>query len=243
MKYIYLIILFLFTGLSVTNAQLQFQRVGGSDTTHTNKSNAYAYAWYKNTGASPVDVRFERTVNNLPNASWTSSICTQGFCYAPFVNIAPPAEDPAITIQPGEQDTMDVTMYCPNTGVAHIRLKMFNVNNASQFVEEDFYVVAQIVGIENISSIADKYSLSQNYPNPFNPVTKINFSIPKNEFVTLKVYDVLGNEVANLVNQNLTLGQYTVDFNSAQFNVSSGVFYYKLMTEGFTEVKKMMLVK
>lgn len=241
MKYIYLIIVFLVT-FSSANAQLEFQRVGG-DTTHTTDVNAYAYAWFRNTGSQPVQVRFQRIMNHLPNAQWTSSICTYGFCYAPFIDIAPPAEDPAITLQPGQQDTMDVTMYCPNSGFAHIRLKLYNINNSSQFIEKDFYVMAHIVGIENISSVADKFSLSQNYPNPFNPSTKINFSIPKNDFVTLKVYDILGNEVASLVNQNLTTGQYTVDFNTSQFNLSSGVFYYKLVTGSFVEVKKMMLVK
>lgn len=241
MKYIYLIIVFL-VAFSTANAQLQFQRVGG-DTTHTTQVNAYAYAWFKNAGPNSIQVRFERTMNHLPNAQWSSSICTYGFCYAPFVNIAPPVEDPAITLAPGQQDTMDVTMFCQNTGFAHIRLKLYNAANTAQFVEEDFYVMANITGIENISSIADKFALSQNYPNPFNPTTKINFSIPKNDFVTLKVYDILGNEVANIVNQNLTTGQYTVDFNSSQFNLSSGVFYYKLVTGSFVEVKKMMLVK
>lgn len=243
MKYIYLLIFFLALGYSSANAQLEFKRVGGSDTTFVSDSTfAYLYATFKNTGTTPVNVRFERVMNHLPNTKWTSSIC-YGLCYAHFENIAPPLSDPAISLAPGQQDTMDVTMYCPNDGSAHIRLKLYVDNNPGTFVEEDFYIIRTTVGIQNISSIADNYSLSQNYPNPFNPTTKINFSLPKNEFVTLKVYDILGNEVANLVNQNLTSGQYTVDFSSAQFNLSSGVFYYKLMTESFTQVKKMMLVK
>jgi hypothetical protein len=93
-----------------------------------------------------------------------------------------------------------------------------------------------------ISSIVpDKFYLSQNYPNPFNPVTKINFSIPKNNFVTLKVFDVVGREVASLVNSNLNAGEYSVTFDAAK--LSSGVYFYKLITADFSDVKKMIVVK
>lgn len=98
------------------------------------------------------------------------------------------------------------------------------------------------VGISNISTqIPERFKLEQNYPNPFNPVTNIKFSIPVTGVVKLKVYDILGKEVATLVNKQLTAGTYQADFNGANF--SSGVYFYKLETEGFTEVKKMMLVK
>ena len=87
----------------------------------------------------------------------------------------------------------------------------------------------------------DKYELSQNYPNPFNPTTKINFSLPKAGFVTLKVYDMLGKEVAQLVNADLAANSYSVDFNGA--NLASGMYFYKLEATGFTDVKRMMLIK
>lgn len=93
----------------------------------------------------------------------------------------------------------------------------------------------------NNSSVPQTYSLSQNYPNPFNPVTKINFAIPKQSFVTLKVYDVLGREVKTLVNEIKTVGYYSVDFNASDF--SSGVYFYRFETEGFTDVKRMLLIK
>ncbi|MCX7833928.1 MAG: T9SS type A sorting domain-containing protein [Ignavibacteria bacterium] len=98
------------------------------------------------------------------------------------------------------------------------------------------------VGVKPISSnVPENYSLSQNYPNPFNPSTKINFAIPKAGLVTLKVYDILGKEVMTLVYQNMNAGTYTVEFNGA--NLTSGVYFYKLDVNGFSEVKKMMLVK
>ena len=89
--------------------------------------------------------------------------------------------------------------------------------------------------------IPDKYSLSQNYPNPFNPVTKINFSIPKNNLVTLKVYNVLGKEVAVLVNETMNAGTYEVTLNAS--NLSSGVYFYKITSGDFMDTRKMMLIK
>ncbi len=97
-------------------------------------------------------------------------------------------------------------------------------------------------GAGNISSlIPSKYELSQNYPNPFNPTTKINFAIPKQGLVTMKIYDVLGREVRTLVNEVKQAGNYTVDFNAAEF--ASGVYFYKLTSGDFSDIKRMILVK
>jgi photosystem II stability/assembly factor-like uncharacterized protein len=99
-----------------------------------------------------------------------------------------------------------------------------------------------VIGIQQISSeVPSKYSLAQNYPNPFNPVTNIKFSIPKAGNVKLAVFDITGREVAELVNSQLSAGTYKADFNAE--NLSSGVYFYKLVTNEFTEVKKMILVK
>ncbi|MBI5403805.1 MAG: T9SS type A sorting domain-containing protein [Ignavibacteriae bacterium] len=86
-----------------------------------------------------------------------------------------------------------------------------------------------------------QYSLNQNYPNPFNPVTRINFAIPKQGLVTLKVYDVLGREVKTLVNEVKTPGNYSVDFNGTE--LSSGVYFYKLESNQFSDIKRMILIK
>ncbi len=91
------------------------------------------------------------------------------------------------------------------------------------------------------TNVPQVYSLSQNYPNPFNPATKINFAIPKQGLVTMKIYDVLGREVRTLVNEVKNAGNYTVDFNASE--LSSGVYFYKLESQGFSDIKKMMLIK
>jgi len=98
------------------------------------------------------------------------------------------------------------------------------------------------IGIINISSkVPEKFSLSQNYPNPFNPVTNLEFGISDLGFVSLKVYDILGNEIETLVNENLSAGSYSVEWDAA--NYPSGTYFYRITTENFTDVKRMMLVK
>ncbi len=104
------------------------------------------------------------------------------------------------------------------------------------------------VGIRNISTeIPSAYSLSQNYPNPFNPTTKIRFDIPKASvgqtflFVTIKVFDIMGREVATLVNEQLAPGTYETTFDGS--NLSSGTYFYKLTTGDFTQTKKLTLLK
>ncbi len=96
-------------------------------------------------------------------------------------------------------------------------------------------------GIIGQNEIPVSYSLSQNYPNPFNPVTAINYAVPKQSLVTLRVYDILGREVAALVNEVKAPGYHTVDFNAS--NLGSGVYFYKLESGNFTDIKKMIVIK
>jgi hypothetical protein len=83
--------------------------------------------------------------------------------------------------------------------------------------------------------------LSQNYPNPFNPSTKINFSIQNAGLVTLKIYNILGQEVATLVNYELKAGTYSAVFDASR--LSSGVYFYTIHAGNFVQAKKMMLLK
>lgn len=90
-------------------------------------------------------------------------------------------------------------------------------------------------------NVPTQFLLSQNYPNPFNPSTTINYQIPNNGFVTLKVYDMLGREVATLVNEVQPAGSYTARFSGA--NLSSGVYFYKLTAGNYIDVKRMLMLK
>ncbi|MBZ0203522.1 MAG: T9SS type A sorting domain-containing protein [Ignavibacteria bacterium] len=109
-------------------------------------------------------------------------------------------------------------------------------------------VFSSVIGIQQVSSeVPVRFSLEQNYPNPFNPATNIKFSIPKQELVKLVVYDILGKEVATLVNENMSPGIYKVDFpartggNGSAY--ASGIYFYRIESASFTDVKKMILIK
>jgi len=85
------------------------------------------------------------------------------------------------------------------------------------------------------------YHLSQNFPNPFNPATTIQYQLPKNGFVTLKIYDILGKEVAALVNDQKTQGRYSVNFDASR--LASGVYIYQLLVNDYVSSKKMLFLK
>lgn len=148
-----------------------------------------------------------------------------------------------LKMQPNEKQTVIFAQ--------HIALGSTNLNSVSRLKQQSntirnlfntWVTINFNVGINNISSeIPERFKLNQNYPNPFNPSTKINFQIPKSDFVTLRVYDVTGKEISSLVNQQLSAGTYEVDFDAS--SLASGVYYYKLTSGKFSEVKKMMLVK
>ena len=99
-----------------------------------------------------------------------------------------------------------------------------------------------VTGVEQeLGIVPEKFELSQNYPNPFNPSTVIKFNIAKAGFVSLKVYDITGKEVAALVNQELSKGKFSIYFDAS--NLASGTYIYQLTANGTKISKKMMLLK
>ncbi len=95
--------------------------------------------------------------------------------------------------------------------------------------------------VSNINNDQLKYNLTQNYPNPFNPSTMMSYSIPENSYVTLKVYDILGTVVADLVNERKEAGNYQVPFNAS--HLASGLYFYTLRSNGYSFTKKMIFTK
>jgi hypothetical protein len=93
------------------------------------------------------------------------------------------------------------------------------------------------------NKIAYNFSLIGNYPNPFNPSTLISYSISKSSFVSIKVYDIMGREIATLINEQKNPGKYSVEFNSARFSLSTGVYFCRLTAENKVDVKRMLLIK
>ncbi len=118
-----------------------------------------------------------------------------------------------------------------NEGIYYDRLKQVDYDGSFSY--------SNIVDVEIVTPL--KFELSQNYPNPFNPSTRIQFTIVNQQFVSLKVYNVLGNEVAVLINEEKSPGVYNLNFDASE--LSSGTYFYKLRAGNFTEVKKMLLLK
>jgi choice-of-anchor B domain-containing protein len=114
-------------------------------------------------------------------------------------------------------------------------------------MQTGLYVVKPTILITNAgninNSIPDNFSLSQNFPNPFNPETNIKFSLPKNSQVSLTIFNVAGQQIAELVNDRRDAGEYEIRFDAARYGLTSGVYFYKLQTEGFSETKRMVLIK
>lgn len=112
----------------------------------------------------------------------------------------------------------------------------------SDIVYNSFKSGSISIGINyNPSAVVNSFMLYQNYPNPFNPSTKIKFQIPENTFASLKIYDVSGKEISTVVNENLQRGEYEYQWNASNF--PSGVYFYRLETDSFTQTRKLILVK
>jgi len=117
-------------------------------------------------------------------------------------------------------------------------------NQNSYWDNFDVIIQDEIVGIEEViqPTLIKNYSLSQNYPNPFNPSTKILYTIPNSDFVTLKIFDILGRDIQTLVNEFQKPGEYSVNFNAGK--MPSGIYFYQLQAgNDFKETKKMILIR
>lgn len=130
--------------------------------------------------------------------------------------------------------TLDATSVSAGTYVGQVNI---STNGGNLTIPIDY-----VVDVEKDNELPTEYSLSQNYPNPFNPSTTIEFAIPNTDEVSLIVYDMLGREVAELVNDKLSAGNYKIQFNAAE-KLSSGVYIYRLRTDNYSNTKKIVLLK
>jgi hypothetical protein len=104
-----------------------------------------------------------------------------------------------------------------------------------------YFPMSEILPFSPLAPIPATYKLYQNYPNPFNPTTNFKFDLPHSVFVSIKIYDILGREIVNLVNEKMTSGQKIIPFTAT--NLASGIYFYRLTAGDFTDVKKMAFIK
>ena len=131
----------------------------------------------------------------------------------------------------------------PNTPSNKCKIKISSVeNNSILDVSDSDFTITTPLGIGNFyNPIPKSFVLYQNYPNSSNPKTTINYSVPKSNIITIKVYDILGREAKTLVNEQKAPGNYIIEFNANK--LSSGVYFYQLRVGDFISTKKMVLFK
>ena len=203
--------------------------------------------WYTGYGGSPqrwrigyaytpiVPVELESfsaiPVGNSINLTWVTATELNNYGFELFRN------GNKITFVEGKGTTTEKQEYFYTDknlkeGIYNYRLEQIDYDGSKNIISTEITVYL---------SLPEKFSLGQNYPNPFNPSTKIKYSIPASEFVTLKVYNLLGEEVTSLVNEIKPAGSYEVEFIVSA--LPSGVYLYKLQAGNFVETKKMLLLK
>jgi hypothetical protein len=121
------------------------------------------------------------------------------------------------------------------------KIVISNYGTAPEGMGEEAENLCDLTSISDLIEIPKEYSLEQNYPNPFNPTTKIKYSIPKAGLVTLKVFNLIGEEITTLVNEEKTIGNYEVEFEASK--LPSGIYFYQLRVGDFNETRKMVILR
>ena len=184
-----------------------------------------------------------RTVNNLPSG-WSSSLCFGELCFPPDLDsvvTAPPFPEPPL--QPGDTLFTSLHVFTDQVSIetAFVQIQVGTFRNPEDRIILDFTATTDPTVSVRETNTLNSYYLYQNYPNPFNPSTMINFKVGEPGLVLIKIYNVLGVEVAALVNEYKNSGNYSADFNA--LNLSSGVYLYSLSVNNFTQTRKMILEK
>lgn len=147
----------------------------------------------------------------------------------------------------------DASVECTSLGLPEVRYDVLyrvqaidNTDLASSLSDSVTTQVLKVRSGDNLNLstkplLPKSYSLNQNYPNPFNPITNIKYEIPKDIFVTIKIYDLLGREIKTLVNEFKNAGSYIVSFNGSE--LASGIYFYRIQAGNFVQVKRMVLIK
>lgn len=134
----------------------------------------------------------------------------------------------------------------PNTPTTQARVKIVDRTSGAVLDSSDaFFTIQSPNSVSELGGIPTKYELNQNYPNPFNPSTVIIYGVPKEGFISLKIFNMIGQEVATLVNERMEAGRYSATFDTQKLTgtASSGLYFYRLSAGDFIEIRKMMLLK
>jgi hypothetical protein len=222
-------------------------------------------AWARINGHNtfPWTTFLSRVDVNMPQTYWAArpttvqnelSVMSSQFIYYTNIWISQgdsAADKPIMPLGQGEyfgysHDVLpgEITSFCDLSQITYNYpgVSLWEYNQIShQYVWEEYAAAWQPTSISDKSNNPVQYHLAQNYPNPFNPTTTISFDLQKKSFVTLKVFDLLGNEVATLAAEELAAGTYSKQWDAAGF--ASGVYFYQLTAGSFVKTKKLILLQ
>ena len=193
-----------------------------------------------NTGEE-LSLYFLRYDNDLPEG-WSSSLCFDN-CFAPFLDsIVTNSQFGSSPISAGESRNFSVHVFPVSvTGTANISIRIANLNVDNDYYEFTLIANGVLTAVNDDQFISKGFILHQNYPNPFNPETIIAFSVDKQGYGALEIIDLLGNSVSTLRSGYFKAGNYEIKFSAKQ--ISSGVYFYKLMLNNRIEIRKMIVSK
>ena len=178
--------------------------------------------------------------NNLIKFTWSKSIDYDKDSLAYYLNIKNDSETVMIECNNDTTKVIDIKNIFTSVNNYSWNVIVYDGNDSTYSNTYQFNLSKDITNISS-NTIPNEYKLFQNYPNPFNPITKIKYSIPKNCFVQITIYDVLGREVKTIQSEYKNPGTYLIEFNGSYLN--SGVYYYYIKADDYSDVKKMILIK
>ena len=146
-----------------------------------------------------------------------------------------------VTISAGDSVSISLLLITPNE-LGHFTADIIlNSNDPASLIKTIQVVIDVVTGVEEENSLPTVYSLYNNYPNPFNPATTIKYDIPEQSYVTIKIYNIVGEEVVTLLNEEQNAGRYQIQWNATQ--LASGVYFYRIQAGQFSDTKKMIMMK
>jgi hypothetical protein len=210
----------------------------GTGVIYAGQNNSGLYYHLTVDGIVPVELTSFSALlfNNVVQLNWTTATETNN---SGFYLERKTAEDfETVAFIQGKGTTTEKQFYTFSDDISSLNSEKFYYR-LKQIDYDGSFAYSNIIEVDNNMPV--EYNLAQNYPNPFNPSTRINYQIPADGFVSLKVFDILGNKVATLINEHQAAGSYEFNFDGS--SLSTGVYFYQLNVNEFTSVKKMLLTK
>ncbi len=196
-----------------------------------------------NTSSYTINMVVKRMINDIPE-SWSSSICVGNTCYNESID--------SVNFQLGVEDSISCGLLAWTNGMGQglVQLNIFDINNLNENILIDvnffFDTFNSTIKQDNESNSQQTFTLIGNYPNPFNPVTNLIYELHTDAKVNIMIYDILGNQIKTLINNVQNRGHKSIQWNASNNHgqkVETGIYFYKIQTDDYQQVKKIIFLK